>query len=387
MRLINTSTLELAEFYDSDIPNYAILSHTWGKEEVSYQEWSNKSSLHKAGYKKIEDFCKICHQNQFEWAWVDTCCIDKTSSAELSEAINSMYRWYRGRVCYAYLVDVPHNDFIQFGDSTFRSSRWFTRGWTLQELIAPRVVHFFNEAWVEIAQRKHHSVILSSITGIPSILLRYPDCLFKFSAAQKMSWASKRKTTRKEDIAYCLMGLFDVNMPLLYGEGDKAFLRLQEEIMKLSSDHTLFAWASVFNGRTFLDSGLLAPSPEYFAGSSRLVKRVHSMPQRAKPYSLTNQGIEIELLLGQPQDNRETRMAFLNCGSEESPSKNAVIILARSLVDSIDLSERAMAYEGDYIRKHCHKLEFLNIDSVELSLQQIYVQRGGAMFRSYSAED
>jgi Heterokaryon incompatibility protein (HET) len=215
MRLINTSTFQLSEFYDSEIPKYAILSHTWGNEEVSYQEWCTRAFRNKAaGYAKIYNFCLICQGDGYEWAWTDTCCIDKTSSAELSEAINSMYRWYDRKVCYAYLVDVPSSDDIEAEDSAFALSRWFTRGWTLQELIAPVAVHFYSKDWIKIGERGEHSVVVARITGIPQRLLMGFEFLHKYSVAQKMSWASKRKTTRIEDIAYCLLGLFDVNMPL-----------------------------------------------------------------------------------------------------------------------------------------------------------------------------
>ena len=245
MRLINTFTLELSEFNDSEIPKYVILSHTWGSEEVSYKDWYMQSSYKKAGYRKVHNFCKICCRNGYKWAWVDTCCIDKTSSAELSEAINSMYRWYSGKTCYAYLADVLSGDEIEAEASAFCKSRWFTRGWTLQELIAPATVYFYSRDWVKVEEKYGRRKIVARITGIPETLLEMPSDLYHYSAAQKMSWASKRKTTRIEDTAYCLLGLFDVNMPLLYGEGEKAFFRLQEEIMKITPDHTLLAWVMV----------------------------------------------------------------------------------------------------------------------------------------------
>ena len=167
MRLINTLTLELSEFYDFEIPKYTILSHTWGKEEVSYQQWCWPDLPYNVGYWKIYHFCNTCRRDGYEWAWIDTCCIDKTSSAELSEAINSMYRWYEDKVCYAYLVDVPSSDDVNVETSAFCLSRWFTRGWTLQELIAPKTVYFYSEDWVKIRQRGEHSEVIARITGIP----------------------------------------------------------------------------------------------------------------------------------------------------------------------------------------------------------------------------
>ena len=168
-----------------------------------------------------------------QFGTADLCCIDKTSSAELSEAINSMYRWYQeSGVCYAYLADVPPN--------AFSKSRWFTRGWTLQELIAPSTVIFLDQKWQEIGTKSSLQRVISEITGIPTDILLGGD-LEDASIAQRMSWASKRETTRVEDAAYCLMGIFSIHMPMLYGEGERAFIRLQEEIMRVSDDHSLFA--------------------------------------------------------------------------------------------------------------------------------------------------
>jgi len=388
MRLINTSNLKLSEFYDFEIPKYAILSHTWGSEEVSYQDWCSPNPPYNAGYWMIYRFFNLCRRNGYAWAWVDTCCIDKTSSAELSEAINSMYRWYQGRVCYAYLVDVPSSDDIDAEDSAFCLSRWFTRGWTLQELVAPKTVYFHSVDWVKIGQRGEHSETVSRITGIPQRLLVGQNYLYQYSVAQKMSWASKRKTTRVEDIAYCLLGLFDVNMPLLYGEGGKAFLRLQEEIMKTSTDHTLFAWLqseeSAANGSNYMDCGLLAPSPEFFAGSSRFVRQKDKTSRSLKPYSMTNRGLEIELSLCQPKEGTWYQLAILNCVSEELPYKNIAILLAPApaptTIRNDYFSQEAVLYEGDFVRIYCHRLEFLEYNNIASTLQMIYIRRGGATF-------
>ena len=161
----------------------------------------------------------------FDYIWIDTCCIDKTSSAELSEALNSMYRWYQeAEECYAYLADVPHNSINRATGVTGPSwkSRWFTRGWTLQELIAPLSVIFLNSEWQEIGTKSNLQRDISEITGIPSSFLLGDD-LRHASIAQRMSWASKRETTRIEDLAYYLMGLFGIYMPMLYGEGERAY--------------------------------------------------------------------------------------------------------------------------------------------------------------------
>src|SRR3984885_15797145 len=258
MRLLNTTKRELEEFGGNEIPLYAILSHTWGESEITFQDIEGDAE-EKVGYEKVRETCSRAAADGFDYVWIDTCCIDKTSSAELSEAINSMYRWYQeSGVCYAYLADVPPNA-VDYQTGTigpeFSKSRWFTRGWTLQELIAPSTVIILDQKWQEIGTKSSLQRVISEITGIPTNILLGGD-LEDASIAQRMSWASKRKTTRIEDLAYCLMGIFGINMPLLYGEGERAFTRLQEEIMKVSDDHSLFAWKS-----SEKYAGLLTTSP------------------------------------------------------------------------------------------------------------------------------
>ncbi|KAH0422185.1 hypothetical protein CcaCcLH18_12966 [Colletotrichum camelliae] len=148
MWLINVQTLDLEEFFGSDIPDYAILSHTWSYGEVTFQDWADRSlASQKPGYRKIIDACAQARFAEFNFLWVDTNCINKTSSAELTEAINSMFSWYlRSGVCFAYLSDIP--TFGEYSDAEEISrSRWFTRGWTLQELLAPREVLFYAADW------------------------------------------------------------------------------------------------------------------------------------------------------------------------------------------------------------------------------------------------
>ncbi|KIN08824.1 hypothetical protein OIDMADRAFT_188507, partial [Oidiodendron maius Zn] len=232
MRLINTETLALDEFFDRTIPQYVILSHTWGENEISFQQFQNGVLNN-----KIKQCCVQARKEGFGYVWVDTCCIDKTSSAELSEAINSMFRWYKEAVlCYVYL-----EDFSLLRDR-LKPCKWFTRGWTLQELIAPPVVEFYDTHWVRFGTRMSLQMVISALTRIPVPMLTASKALQDYSVAVRMSWASRRNTTRLEDRAYCLMGLFDVNMPMLYGEGLRAFQRLQEEILKRNEDYSLFAW-------------------------------------------------------------------------------------------------------------------------------------------------
>lgn len=245
MRLINTSTGLFEEFIGRNIPKYAILSHTWGEGEVSFKDMSDPAREDKKGYKKIVKTCEMASQAGTPYAWVDTCCIDKSSSAELTEAINSMYRWYGGsEICYAYLSDLPASASVDSDTlhNALKKCRWFFRGWTLQELIAPRDVYFFDMEWNYIGSKRDLTPSLESITGINQNILLHEQPLKSVVVAERMSWAAHRKTTRVEDTAYCLLGIFDVNMPLLYGEEERAFRRLQEEIIKSTDDLSIFAW-------------------------------------------------------------------------------------------------------------------------------------------------
>lgn len=274
MRLLNVDTLDFEEFMgesEGDIPPYAILSHTWDTEEISYKDYIEQESLSKKGYSKIHRCCEIAKLEGFHYVWIDTCCIDKSSSAELSEAINSMFQWYHDAgICYTYLSDVDGSDDPTVEASSFACSRWFTRGWTLQELLAPAEVVFLNSDWEEIGTKKSLLATVSFATGISRKALDERSWT-EYSIAQKMSWAATRRTTRPEDRAYCLMGLFGVNMPLLYGEGHKSFLRLQEEILKRSDDQSIFAWSYPTEEQSHTRvSGLIAPSPEYFKDASQI---------------------------------------------------------------------------------------------------------------------
>jgi hypothetical protein len=283
MRLLHTGTLLLEEFVDGDVPRYAILSHTWGDDEVTLRDMEDGRAANKRAYEKVKACCSISRDRGFNYVWVDTCCIDKTSSAELSEAINSMYRWYQeADICLAYLADVP-------SQTPFTESRWFTRGWTLQELIAPSAVIFFDEDWKELGTRESLREAVSSCTRIPLDLLSGDADIDTFSVAQKMSWAAGRQTTRVEDRAYSLLGIFNINMPLIYGEKETAFIRLQEEIMKISDDHSLFAWRS-----RDARGGLLATSPDPFIDSGNIVEYIPP-GSIGSPLAVSGRGIHLEL--------------------------------------------------------------------------------------------
>ncbi|KAB5511241.1 heterokaryon incompatibility protein-domain-containing protein [Coniochaeta sp. 2T2.1] len=241
MRLLSVDTLELTTRHDAEhAPRYAILSHTWGDEEVTFQDLQTPAGRLMKEFRKILACCKQARKDGIKWVWIDTCCIDKTSSAELSEAINSMFNWYfRAAVCYTLLEDVPPRN-PHFPEAEFRKARWFTRGWCLQELIAPDNVEFYSANWTDIGTKWSLQPLITEVTGIPEHALRYYH-LENYSVAQ-MSWASTRKTTRDEDMAYCLLGIFGINIPLLYGEGRNAFLRLQREILTQNEDYSFLLW-------------------------------------------------------------------------------------------------------------------------------------------------
>ena len=238
MRVLDTSTQTLVEFANPP-DEYAILSHTWANEEVTFEDITGDKKYWKDGWDKIIHCCKLAASDGWQYVWIDTCCIDKSSSADLSEAINSMFTWYaNASICYAYLADVSDLN-LKAREQQITMSRWFTRGWTLQELIAPKFIIFLNRMWQEIGTRDSLASAIEKATQMTRTDLRnWKTC----SLATKMSWAARRTTLRIEDEAYCLMGLFGINMPLLYGEGPKAFLRLQHEIIKTSDDESIFAW-------------------------------------------------------------------------------------------------------------------------------------------------
>lgn len=244
MRFINTTSLKFQDVAESGLPKlkngYCILSHrwTWGENEITYMDVLSVDPdvKTKDSYTKFTGACSLAKRLGFDLLWIDTCCINKTDYVELGEAINSMYRWYSmAKLCIAYLQDVTTLGQI-------KESEWFNRGWTLQELIAPKSVQFYGRSWNYLGDKASLSNVLVSKTGIPSDVLKNTIPPQAYSAAQRMSWAANRTTTRLEDRAYSLMGLFDVNMPMIYGEQERAFTRLQEHIISKSADESIFVW-------------------------------------------------------------------------------------------------------------------------------------------------
>jgi hypothetical protein len=332
MRLLEAQTLKMKEFVSSTRPRYAILSHTWGEEEVTFHDMQDDVSVaqHKKGYIKIQKLCEKVLKSGLEWAWIDTCCIDKTSSAELSEAINSMFAWYRDSfVCYAFLEDVPPMA-PYLAPEKFNNARWFRRGWCLQELLAPTDVEFLASDWSDIGTRTSLRGQVESVTGIPEDLLLGYGSLSDYSGAEKLSWASSRQTAREEDEAYCLLGIFDINMyanlilhrrdkpsckevtadskdrPVLYGEGRRAFLRLQEHILIRDADLSLLLWNKEAKNTVCYDVPALAVSPAQFPrdtafssgniGYGRLSRAVSTENFNGEPPQITSRGIKVHVL-------------------------------------------------------------------------------------------
>jgi hypothetical protein len=340
MRLLDTSTIQLHEFFGSNISPYSILSHRWEDGEISFKEVTKNRNLEKPGWTKVRKACGLAKDRGQQWIWIDTCCIDKTSSSELTETINSMYAWYaKSEVCYAYLSDVAAKHSPEL-EHEFRVSKWFTRGWTLQELIAPKDVVFLDQTWVEFGTKSSLQEEVSSITGILKNILSSPARrlrswnqdyeleISEVSAAMRMAWASRRICTREEDVAYCLLGIFSINMPLLYGEGGRnAFRRLQLEILNSSDDESILAWYSdgylSLDERSILERDqygeicltnasalakleklhqefgdigygfeLLAPSPAYFHRSGNFDSTISQQRFRRLQYSATNKGLQ-----------------------------------------------------------------------------------------------
>ncbi|KAK3380555.1 heterokaryon incompatibility protein-domain-containing protein [Lasiosphaeria ovina] len=342
MRLLNTRTLQLESFLNlgDKFPFYSILSHTWEDDEVLFSDMADLAKARqKAGFAKVEAACALAASQYLDYIWIDTCCIDKSSSAELAEAITSMYQWYRfARTCYAYLCDVDDV-------SGLTKARWFTRGWTLQELIAPGRVEFYSSKWQLLGEKKDEALmaLISRASNVDEMVLVHKLPPSSVSVARKMFWASGRTTSRVEDEAYCLMGLFDINMPLIYGEGSRAFRRLQEEIIKISDDQSILAWywlgepSRPLSRPIFMFRDILAPSPRHFAlsgGISMHAYRRPYLPTWRKTTSLTKEGLRLAVMVRQDSGDsahqltgRKRVVAVLACQVGSIPGTYPTLIL------------------------------------------------------------
>jgi hypothetical protein len=253
-----------------------------------------------------------------------------------------MYQWSKdSAICYVYLSDIlihHHRHPFHMEDSSSPSSysRWFSRGWTLQELLAPSKLQLFDKNWSSVGMKEDHMDAISGITNIDLFALNGGD-LRRLSIARRMSWAANRQTTRVEDMAYCLLGVFNIEMPLLYGEGARAFIRLQEEILKVSNDQSLFAWkypmVEFYRDEYFEDykpQGLLASTPEVFQHSNVISQFYSETPGRAVPVS-TNKGVQVEFLMCQDMGYQSglVYLAMLNCPIGHIPGRLPAIHLKR----------------------------------------------------------
>jgi tetratricopeptide (TPR) repeat protein/DNA replication protein DnaC len=243
MRLLHfnqSGRLVLTDFCGKVIPPYAILSHRWGDSEVLLEDLGSHTYKEKDGYRKIEFCAEQAAQDQLQYFWIDTCCIDKWNLRERSKAINSMFRWYKNATkCYVFLSDVSVSTATETPrsawEASFRTSEWFTRGWTLQELIAPMSVEFFSYEGRRIGDKTSLEPLVHEVTGVPHKALQ--NCpLEKFTVSERMHWAGNRRTTEEEDNVYCLLGILDIVMSTAYGEGlEKARRRLQIELEATSN--------------------------------------------------------------------------------------------------------------------------------------------------------
>lgn len=363
MRLLKTGPyvpgdekLEVIQKWGKAIPPYAILSHTWSTQpddEVLLSDVQNGSCGKKPAYSKLENAMQRAMLDGWGWIWIDTACIDKTSSVELSEAINSMYDYYKNaQTCYAYLADVESEKTGQ----DFEKSRWWKRGWTLQELLAPKKVEFYNSAWQPIGDKNSLASIIPDITGIDRNYLTGELPVEHASIAKRMSWAASRETTRDEDMAYSMIGLFDVNMPMLYGEGPtKAFLRLQEEVMRVSEDQSIFAWVKPDGGISH--HGLLADSPKDFQQTGNTICYTDMGDQ--KPATMSARGLNISLPLVSKTQDRV--IAALHCPVPGGNSGWLAVYLSKLKTGG-----------NQYARVECDKLASVVEQGL---LQEIYVRQ------------
>ncbi|KAK4695294.1 hypothetical protein P7C71_g2434, partial [Lecanoromycetidae sp. Uapishka_2] len=359
MRLINVNTLDIGGDKEPQ-SKYAILSHRWGDDEVTFDTYpaarkaiedhllQRSSANILSSIAKVAGACKLCRKLKLDYLWIDTCCIDKRSSREENEAINSMFNWYEeAEVCLTYMVDVGNA-------KTFVQSVWFTRGWTLQELLAPRKIVFYDQAWDEIGTK---SSLSEQITAATKISHQHLENFRPASIATKMSWQAARTTTRTEDLAYSMFGIFDVGMDIRYGERHKAFRRLQEVIVnRYPQDESILAWTSNEPG----PGGVLAPSVHCFRSCAHLIVTGQSSDYRPRAeYRISGRGFEItapsakssvavQVLWGHATGTGSKIELTLNCWDASKPSNNTVVLMVKK------------ENGGIYQRTNCQQLEWAN---------------------------
>ncbi|GAW19053.1 hypothetical protein ANO14919_085370 [Xylariales sp. No.14919] len=400
MRLLKTRQYALIEANDipHPFPQYAILSHTWisPKDEITYQDFKQRKAdiendiFKQKGWAKLKRYCDRAAKDGWEWAWMDTCCIDKTNPADTQEAINAMFRWYQDAgICYAYLEDVDVNitdvnfppdldlddlagkdhvaDRTSFRHMALKAflikAKWFTRGWTLQELLAPPFLVFVDRAWRRIGTRESWADEIKEASRIEARHLTSfnPTDFHSCSIAMRLSWASYRDTTVEEDETYSLLGLFGISLPLIYGEGRlRAFNRLQRELIAVYNDDSIFAWKSLPQSSRYHlgvhqkgynpGRGVLAPSIREFWDAFSL----KSFGLYGNSFSMTNRGLEINAKRWRCKNNPTKRLLCLNCGIELPRH----IGLPLDLVgDSYERTQVEELYDMDTIDQQLWELE------------------------------
>ncbi|KAK8851011.1 HET domain protein [Apiospora arundinis] len=405
LRLLKTDQYKLVENVDlpAPVPEYAILSHTWisPQEEITYQDFQQRkrdidTGIYKQkGWAKLRQYCDRAARDGWEWAWMDTCCIDKTNGVDTSKAINAMFRYYQNAAqCYAYLDDVDTDKVLSrtgfeecdlddvpgennvadpttFSHKALKSflvkAKWFTRGWTLQELLAPPDLVFLDQAWRRIGTRECWSQAIKEACKIDAQHLSnfsptdYTSC----SIAMRFSWASQRETTVEEDETYSLIGLFGVSLSLTYGEGRwKAFNRLQEALINAYDDDSIFAWLFGKTTKGLLSGsqqevmassngqrrGILAPSIREYRDASHIV----TFGLNDSSFSMTNRGIEFNARRWRYRKDSSRRLILLNCGPENTATHlgdmSRFAIPLRHVVDTIERFELDEIYDATMTR-------------------------------------
>ncbi|KAH8203524.1 hypothetical protein TruAng_002272 [Truncatella angustata] len=317
MRLLDTETFEMVSGEQSTFKQegYAILSHRWVGREITFEQIQNSASQLRgkavqptAQLAKIRGACDRAREQGLKWMWIDSCCINKASTVEESEAINSMFRWYRdAKLCITYLSDVRYSangprDDVFLNTEGRGPSVWFSRGWTLQELLAPRAMQFFDMDWRYMGTKFELADLLARITRIDVSYLTGEKHFGTACIASKMSWLASRETARVEDLAYSMLGIFNVVLTPQYGEGMGAFMRLQQLLLSTQTDESLFAWKlpkdqplqtfAVPGGWEADEWGLLAPSPSCFWDSNRLTIVGKPLPRVHGGFMMTQQGLQ-----------------------------------------------------------------------------------------------
>ncbi|KAI0349934.1 HET-domain-containing protein [Trametes cingulata] len=420
MYLLDTKTARLHYFLSSRELRYAILSHVWQdvRNELSFRDvqtigvecaltGENPRDRMSA---KIRNCCIFAERAGYAWVWIDTCCIDHNSSAELSEAINSMFAWYADAdVCYAYLYDVGDDEDPSSPDSAFRRSRWYERGWTLQELIAPARVVFLTQTWRTLGSKHMLAGVIEEVTAVQKEILTHERSLDGVSVAQRMSWASKRRTTRIEDRAYSLLGIFSINMPTIYGEGQRAFARLQEEILRQIPDQSIFAWgplhADLKVARDLMENDkvddsarrrhnshrdvaldtqarlqdMLAPSPSEFVNSAGYrsisigdLASTFALEEKIPHYALTSYGIHVTLPISMgavdswkswiartgTATTQHVRLALLAC---QNAGGELIVLFLRRANDTMGPRYAVGEFIDGFENEHYYRGAFFNV--------------------------